>query len=288
MNILITGSRGQLGSEIMELSLEYDCFRFFFTDRHELDISNYSKIYDFCNEKKIQAIINCAAYTAVDKAEDEIYEAELINSTAISNIIKVVEELNIKLIHISTDYVFDGKSYVPYTEKDHPNPQNIYGKTKLIGERQVLNSFSQSIIIRTSWVYSYYGSNFVKTMRKLGAEKSSLNVVFDQIGTPTYAKDLAELCLLIMSKEEIIIDKNKIYHYSNEGVCSWYDFAKEIMSISNLECEIFPIESSEFPVKAKRPHFSILNKKLIKENFKIEVPYWKDSLKKCIIKLESN
>jgi dTDP-4-dehydrorhamnose reductase len=282
-NILVTGSNGQLGSEIKEFSSKYD-YTFFFTDRDELDITDELAIKIFVKTNNIDTMINCAAYTAVDRAEDDKKNADLINHIAIKYLATVAKEKSIKLIHISTDYVFDGKSYKPYIETDMTNPQGVYGETKLNGENALQNiNPSNSIIIRTSWVYSCYGANFVKTMIKLGSEKESLDVIFDQIGSPTYAKDLANTIL------EILPDiKNRdveIYNYSNEGVLSWYDFAKEIMKMAKLPCTINPIETSQYPTPARRPHYSLLNKEKIKEMFNIEVPYWKDGLDDCLKRL---
>ena len=276
LNILITGSNGQLGSEIKELSKDYT-YNFFFTDRTNLDITSKDSIRTFCETNNINTIINCAAYTAVDKAESDIENADLINRKAVKKLAKISKELNIKLIHISTDYVFDGKNFKPYCEQYQTNPNSVYGKTKLDGENEMINiNPINSIIIRTSWVYSFYGNNFVKIMLRLGREKESLGVIFDQVGTPTYAKDLAKTILDIIP--QINNDKVEIYNYSNEGVLSWYDFAKEIMKMAKLNCKINPIETFQYPIPAKRPHFSLLNKAKIKKEFNIEIPYWKDAL----------
>jgi len=282
-NILLTGSSGQLASEIKELSLDYD-YRFYFTDKNELDITDHSAIRKFITEKSIDTIINCAAYTAVDRAESEKESADKINHLAVKNIAMLSSEFDIRLIHISTDYVFDGTNHKPYTETDATNPQSVYGSTKLDGERAIFEyNLKNSIIIRTSWVYSSYGNNFVKTMLRLGHEKESLGVIYDQVGTPTYARDLAKTVLDILPK--IDNSKTEIYHYSNEGVLSWYDFAKEIMKMAKLSCKINPIETKEYPAPAKRPHYSLLNKSKIKEHFDIIIPYWKDSLDECIEKM---
>jgi dTDP-4-dehydrorhamnose reductase len=282
-NILVTGANGQLGSEIRELSSRYPA-NYFFTDRDSLDITDKSSLTDYIQEKHIDTIINCAAYTAVDKAESDFENANKVNHLFVKQMAEIAKEKNIKLIHISTDYVFDGKNYKPYTEDDAVSPNGVYGSTKLDGERalQEINP-KNSIIIRTSWVYSAYGTNFVKTMLRLGKEKEQLGVIFDQVGTPTYAKDLAQTILEILPK----IENNnvEIYHYSNEGVTSWYDFAKEIMRMVKLECEINPIETKEYPTPATRPHYSLLNKAKIKETFGITIPYWKDSLNAFLTKL---
>jgi dTDP-4-dehydrorhamnose reductase len=283
LNILVTGSNGQLGSEIKELSKEYS-YNFFFTDRNSIDITSKENIKDFCQTNNINAIINCAGYTAVDKAESDEINADLINRKAVKKLALVCQELNIKLVHISTDYVFDGKNFKPYKEEYKTNPQSVYGKSKLDGENEMIKiNPKNSIIIRTSWVYSFYANNFVKTMLRLGKEKESLGVIFDQIGTPTYAKHLAKVILDILPK--IDNQKVEIYNYSNEGALSWYDFAKEIMKMAKLDCKINPIETFQYPTPAKRPHFSLLNKSKIKNQFNIEIPYWKDGLDDCLKRL---
>ena len=280
LNILVTGSNGQVGSEIKELSKEYS-YNFFFTNRANIDITSKENIKDFCQTNNINVIINCAGYTAVDKAESDETNADLINRKAVKKLALVCQELNIKLVHISTDYVFDGKNFKPYIEEYKTNPQSVYGKSKLDGENEMIKiNPKNSIIIRTSWVYSFYGNNFVKTMLRLAKEKESLGVIFDQIGTPTYAKHLAKVILDILPK--IDNQKVEIYNYSNEGVLSWYDFAKEIMRMAKLNCKINPIETFQYPTPAKRPYFSLLNKSKIKSTFNIEIPYWKDSLDECL------
>ena len=280
LNILVTGTNGQLGSEIKELSSNYS-YNFFFTDRNSIDITNKEDIRNFCQKNNINAIINCAAYTAVDKAQSDEINADLVNRKAVKKLALVSQELNIKLVHISTDYVFDGRNFKPYCEEFHTNPQGIYGKTKLDGENEMRDiNPKNSIIIRTSWVYSSFGNNFVKTMLRLGKEKESLGVIFDQVGTPTYARDLAKTILDILPKIEN--QKVEIYNYSNEGVLSWYDFAKEIMRMAKLNCIINPIETYQYPTPAKRPHYSLLNKNKIKSTFNIEIPYWKDGLDDCL------
>ena len=283
MNILVTGSNGQVGSEIRELSSDYS-YNFFFTDRNNIDITCKDSIKDFCQANNINVIVNCAAYTAVDKAETDIENADLGNRKAVKKLSIVSKDLDIKLIHISTDYVFDGKNFKPYCEEFQTNPQGVYGKTKLDGENEMRDiNPKNSIIIRTSWVYSSFGNNFVKTMLRLGKEKESLGVIFDQVGTPTYAKDLAKVILDIIP--QINNEKVEIYNYSNEGVLSWYDFAKEIMKMAKLNCKVNPIETFQYPTPAKRPHYSLLNKSKIKSTFNVEIPYWKDSLDECLIKL---
>ncbi len=282
-NVLVTGSSGQVGNEIKAISSDYS-YNFFFTDRNNIDITSKDSIKEFCKTNNINVIINCAAYTAVDKAQSDEINADLINRKAVKKLALVSQELNIKLIHISTDYVFDGKNFKPYCEEFQTNPQSIYGKTKLDGENEMRDiNPKNSIIIRTSWIYSYYGNNFVKTMLRLGKEKEELGVIFDQIGTPTYAKHLALTILNIIPQIEN--SKVEIYNYSNEGVLSWYDFAKEIMKMAKLNCKINPIETYQYPTPAKRPHFSLLNKSKIKSKFNLEIPYWKDGLDDCLKRL---
>ena len=280
LNILVTGSNGQLGSELKDISPNYE-YNYLFTDRESLDISNQQNIASFIEENKIDIIINCAAYTAVDKAESDIENADKINHLAVKYLAQISKEKNIKLIHISTDYVFDGKNYKPYTEDDETNPNGVYGQTKLDGEKAMIEiNPTNSIIIRTSWVYSSYGANFVKTMLRLGKEKESLGIISDQVGTPTYARDLAKAILEIVPN--IKNENVEIYNYSNEGLLSWYDFAKEIMQMAKLNCIINPIETKEYPTPAKRPHYSLLNKSKIKKEFDLSIPYWKDSLAECL------
>ena len=282
-NILVTGVNGQLGSEIKELSNNYPA-NYFFTDRDSLDITDQNALINYIQKNDIDTIVNCAAYTAVDKAENDIQNADRVNHLAVKYMAEIAKEKNIKFVHISTDYVFDGKNYKLYSEDDTVSPNGIYGKTKLDGEKalQEINP-KNSIIIRTSWVYSSYGANFVKTMLRLGKEKEQLGVIFDQVGTPTYAKDLAYTILEILPKIDNV--NVEIYNYSNEGVLSWYDFAKEIMHMAKLKCEVNPIETKEYPTPATRPHYSLLNKAKIKKTFNITIPYWKDSLDECLKKL---
>ena len=279
-NILVTGSKGQVGSELQALADDYE-YNFYFTDRDSLDITKKEQIEAFVNKNKIDIIINAAAYTAVDKAEEDKTNADKVNHLATQYLAEIAREHDIKLIHISTDYVFDGKNYKPYSEDDATSPNGVYGTTKLAGEQamQTVNP-KNSIIIRTSWVYSSYGANFVKTMLRLGKERDSLGVIFDQVGTPTYAKDLTQTVLDIIPK--LKNDTVELYHYSNEGVLSWYDFAKEIMRMAKLNCQINPIETKEYPTPATRPHYSLLNKAKIKKEFDIKIPYWKDSLDACL------
>jgi len=289
MNILITGSNGQLGSEIKDLAFNFKNYSFFFKDLPELDICNSEKLELFFTKNNINTVINCAAYTAVDKAEDDEILAENVNSKGVLNLVNAVEKVNGKLIHISTDYVFDGNSCLPYTEIDEVNPIGVYGNTKRSGELAVINSNIDAIVIRTSWLYSAYGNNFVKTMLKLGNERDEISVIFDQVGTPTNASDLAKTCLdiLFLKSQSKISLKGKIYHFSNEGVASWYDFACAVMELGKVNCKVKPIETKDYPTGAKRPHFSVLNKTKIKTDFEVKIPFWRDSLAVCISKLNN-
>ena len=287
MIVLITGSNGQLGSEIRDLASSYKKLDFFFKDLPELDICDYNLLKTFIIDNNISAVINCAAYTAVDKAEDESVLAKKVNYEGVSNIVNALKTVNGKLIHISTDYVFNGEHFMPYNESDPVSPIGVYGETKRAGELAVINSDIDSIVIRTSWLYSSHGKNFIKTMLRLGNEKENLGVIFDQVGTPTYARDLAKTCLDILCGESSAnISKNgNLYNYSNEGVTSWYDFAISIMELGGECCKVNPIQTKDYPTLAKRPHYSLLNKSKIKTDFKIEIPYWRDSLKDCIEKI---
>ena len=275
--ILITGSNGQLGSEIRKLS-EHSPHEFLFTDVAELDITDCYAVEKLVTETGIVLIVNCAAYTNVDKAEDDAEMADKINHRAVKNLAEVSAKHNLTLIHISTDYVFDGSKNTPYLETDPTAPLGVYGRTKLAGEKAVTDSGCDYLIIRTSWLYSSFGNNFVKTMRRLTAEKDTLKVVFDQVGTPTFAGDLAEAILNIIDSGKYI-DNTGVYHYSNEGVCSWFDFAIEIRNQYGNVCDIQPCHSDEFPAKVKRPNFSVLDKTKIKETFGLKIPYWKDALR---------
>jgi len=282
MKILVTGSTGQLGSEIKALSSTYPELEFVFTNSSELDICNQVKLTEFVKDNGFKGIINCAAYTAVDKAEQNAGIAGLVNAKAVGHLVAVSQRCQVKLIHISTDYVFDGNSNRPYTERMPVCPLGAYGKTKRAGEMEILYSPSNSIIIRTSWLYSSFGNNFVKTMLRLGEERESLSVVYDQVGTPTYARDLAQVCLNIISQPGRIDSKGKLYHYSNEGVASWYDFAQAIMDVAGKDCKLNPIESKDYPTPTRRPAYSVLNKAKIKADFGIDIPHWRTSLKACM------
>ena len=283
-NILVTGGNGQLGLELKEIAPNYQDHNFLFTDVKDLDITNHGAVAGFIQSNKINVIINCAAYTAVDKAESEPELADAINHLAVANFAQIAKDKNIRLIHISTDYVFDGTNYKPYVETDTPNPQSVYGKTKLDGEiaLQKINP-ANSIIIRTSWVYSKFGNNFVKTMLRLAETKDEISVVADQIGTPTNAADLAEAILNILPK--ISNETVELFHYSNEGVCSWYDFAKAIFESKGVTIKVNPIETKQYPTPAERPFYSVLNKTLIKTVYNAQIPFWKDSLLKITLQL---
>lgn len=288
MKILVTGAYGQLGNELKERAGQYPGWSFLFTDVDSLDITDEIQVKAFFLENKPDFVVNCAAYTAVDKAETDTETADRINALAPGILAGNSKISGARFIHISTDYVFDGKSNQPYSESDRVNPQNVYGKTKLEGEINALKKNPKTIIIRTSWLYSAFGNNFVKTMIRLGKERDTLNVVYDQVGTPTYAGDLAETILQVigMTESDAKSFMPGIYHYSNEGVASWFDFAKTIFEITGIDCRVFPVRSTEFPTPAKRPEFSVLDKSKIKNTFALEIPYWRDSLKKCIKKLK--
>lgn len=279
MKLLITGSNGQLGNEIRVISSNFPQHQFFFTDVAELDITDIAAIENFVSAYKIDAIINCAAYTAVDKAEDDVDLCYKINRDAAKNLGKVAQKFGLKMIHVSTDYVFDGTNHIPYTEEMPVKPLGVYGQSKLEGEQVLQQNCADAVIVRTSWLYSSFGNNFVKTMLKLGSERDELNVIFDQVGTPTYAGDLADALLKIISSEKIIPG---IYHFSDEGVCSWYDFTKAIHKIAQIHCNVKPIESKDFPAKVTRPHYSVLNKAKIKSTYGIQIPHWEESLIKCV------
>lgn len=283
MNILVTGANGQLGNEMRRISAG-SRDHYIFTDVAELDITDASAVSDMVKGNDVEVIVNCAAYTNVDKAEDDEATADLLNNLAVRNLAEAAAAADALLIHVSTDYVFSGNGCIPYTEDSPVEPLGAYGRTKLAGEKSLAAAGCRYMIFRTAWLYSPFGKNFVKTMRKLTAEKDTLNVVFDQVGTPTYAGDLAALIFKVIS--ERMTGRQGIYHFSDEGVCSWYDFAVEICSLSGNVCDIRPCHSDEFPSRVKRPHFSVLDKTLVKNTFGISIPYWKDSLKKCIDELK--
>ncbi|MFP4288051.1 MAG: dTDP-4-dehydrorhamnose reductase [Bacteroidales bacterium] len=281
MNILITGSNGQLGSEFRQLESKYKEHKFFFTDVDDLDITDADASAKFVKNNGIQVCVNCAGYTAVDKAENDKIQAMLVNATAVKNLAIACAKANALFVHISTDYVFEGKNYKPYTENDTASPKSIYGKTKLDGEIEVIFNAKRALIFRTSWLYSSFGNNFVKTMVEKGKSLGELRVVYDQIGSPTYAADLAQAILSIMEKVPSKM-RTEIYNFSNEGIASWYDFAKAIFDIKNIDCNVVPVPSKEYKTDAVRPFYSILDKSKIKKDFGLTIPYWRDSLKRCL------
>ncbi len=282
MNILITGCNGQLGNEMQLLEEANPQHTYFNTDVAELDITDSAAIEKFVNENQIDGIVNCAAYTAVDKAEDNQELCRLLNTVAPGYLAAAVEKRGGWLIQVSTDYVFDGTNHTPYTEDEPTCPNSVYGSTKLDGEKAAQQACSRTMIVRTAWLYSTYGNNFVKTMIRLGKEKPELGVIFDQIGTPTYAHDLA-VALFAAINQGVVPG---IYHFSNEGVISWYDFTKAIHRIAGItSCHVRPLHTAEYPTPANRPHYSVLDKTKIKQTYNIEVPYWEESLKECILKL---
>lgn len=283
-NILVTGANGQLGNEMRVLSAEYKEYTCFFTDVAELDICDEQAVMTFVKENNIHVIVNCAAYTAVDKAEDDIELCTKLNKNAVSYLAKAAEANWGEFIQISTDYVFDGTKHLPYNEGDVPCPNSVYGKTKLAGETNALEYCKKTMIIRTAWLYSTFGNNFVKTMLRLGKEKETLGVVFDQIGTPTYARDLARAIFTAIYKGVV----PGVYHFSDEGVCSWYDFTKAIHRIAGITtCKVSPLHTNEYPAKAPRPHYSVLDKTKIKTTYNIEIPHWGESLEACIKELNA-
>ena len=283
-NILITGANGQLGNEMRVLSAENPEYAYFFTDVAELDICNEQAILDFVKANQITVIVNCAAYTAVDKAEENVELCTRLNADAVGYLAKAAEAHGAEFIQISTDYVFDGTAHIPYQEIEATCPNSVYGHTKLAGEQNALTLCSRSMVIRTAWLYSTFGNNFVKTMIRLGKERENLGVIFDQVGTPTYARDLARVIFTAIRQGVV----PGIYHFSNEGVCSWYDFTKAIHRLAGITtCQVKPLHTEEYPTPAKRPHYSVLDKTKIKKTYSIEIPYWMDSLQSCIAELEA-
>ena len=308
MNVLITGCNGQLGNEMRAGMDLHDDHKYFLTDvtaedeSMRLDITDKNAVEAFVCDRQIELIVNCAAYTNVDKAEEDETTARAINCDAVRNLAEAAARNGAKMIHVSTDYVFNGKGFVPYKEEDEPSPATAYGRTKLEGEQALLKALPDAVIIRTAWLYSPFGNNFVKTMIRLGKERDQLNVVYDQIGSPTYARDLAVAIYAVLESKEW---HPGIYHFTNEGVCSWFDFTREIHSLYNsqevlrayergdvqaagqvvIQCDVRPILSSEYPAKTPRPHYSVLDKAKIKNTFGIEIPYWRDSLAQCIARL---
>ena len=283
-NVLITGANGQLGNEMRVLSAENPEYVYFFTDVAELDICNEQAVMDFVQANDIHVIVNCAAYTAVDKAEENVELCTKLNADAVGYLAKAAEACGAEFIQISTDYVFNGTAHVPYKETDATCPNSVYGNTKLMGEQHALTFCSRSMVIRTAWLYSTFGNNFVKTMIRLGKERDTFGVIFDQVGTPTYARDLARVIFAVI-RQGIVPG---VYHFSNEGVCSWYDFAKAIHRLAGITtCHVKPLHTEEYLAPAKRPHYSVLDKTKIKTTYSIEIPYWMDSLESCIAELEA-
>lgn len=280
MNILVTGSNGQVGSELQNLADSYPNFSFVFVDRDNLDIGDNNAVDAFFEAQKFDYCINCAAYTAVDKAESDSQTATLVNATGAKNLALACQKHQTRLVQISTDYVYHNTQNTPFKETDPTSPKSVYGHTKLEGDQLVLEHNPETLVIRTSWVYSSFGNNFVKTMIRLGKDRDQLTIIFDQIGSPTYAKDLAKAMLDIVQQEPT--EFRGIYHYSNEGVCSWFDFAHAIFELKNITCQTKPIETKDYPTPAQRPPFSLLNKSKIKATFGLEIPYWRDSLKACL------
>ena len=282
MNILVTGANGQLGNEMQVLARENLQHTYFFTDVQELDICDEQAVYAYVSEHKIDIIVNCAAYTAVDKAEDNVELCDKLNNIAPGYLARAAQANGAAMIQVSTDYVFDGTAHIPYTEEEPTCPASVYGSTKLAGEQNVMDHCEKAMVIRTAWLYSIYGNNFVKTMIRLGQERDSLGVIFDQIGTPTYANDLAQAIFAAINKGVV----RGIYHFSDEGVCSWYDFTIAIHRLAGIAtCKVKPLHTADYPAKAPRPHYSVLDKTKIKDTFGIEIPHWEESLKRCINQL---
>ena len=283
MKILVTGCNGQLGNEMQLLEAEHPQHTYFNTDVAELDITDQTAVEAFVCDNEIDGIVNCAAYTAVDKAEDNKELCATLNTVAPAYLAAAIEKRGGWMIQISTDYVFNGTKHTPYVETDTPCPDSVYGSTKLAGEQGVTKSCKRAMIIRTAWLYSTFGNNFVKTMIRLGQERPELGVIFDQIGTPTYARDLAVAIFTAIEKGVI----SGVYHYSNEGIISWYDFTKAIHRIAGIKtCKVRPLHTEEYPTPANRPHYSVLDKTKIKQTYGIDIPYWEDSLNECIRKLK--
>lgn len=279
MKLLITGANGQLGNEMRVVLQRYPALEAVFTDVDTLDICDRSAIEAFVCQHRPDVLVNCAAYTAVDKAEDDEPLCHKINCDAVRNLGEVAHAHGLKMVHVSTDYVFDGLGHVPYTEDMPVAPNTVYGKTKLAGERALFAVCPEALVVRTAWLYSGFGNNFVKTMLRLGSERDRLNVVFDQIGTPTYAADLATAILQIVTAERFVPG---IFHFTNEGVCSWYDFTTMIFRLAGVDCAVSPIESKDYAYRTPRPFYSVLNKAKIKATYGIEIPYWVDGLERCL------
>lgn len=286
--VLVTGANGQLGSSLRVLSRQYLSYTFLFTDVDELDICNREAVNAYVKEHRVDYILNCAAYTAVDAAEDNEALCRQINCEAVRNLGEAASETGARVIHISTDYVFDGTGHRPYAESDAPCPVSVYGQTKLAGEQALAEVCPDSVVIRTAWLYSEYGRNFVKTMLRLGKEKEEISVVFDQVGTPTHAGDLAKAVWAVVEAAEEGKFQPGIYHFSDEGVCSWYDFTIKIFQLAGLDCRVKPIESKDFPSRAVRPPYSVLNKGKIKVTYALTIPHWEESLRGCLAALGEN
>ena len=285
MKILITGCNGQLGNEMQLLAKKNPQHQYFFTDVEELDITDAEAIDKFVQENEVDCIVNCAAYTAVDKAEENVKLCDLLNNVAPGYLAKAIEKRDGYMIQVSTDYVFDGTNHVPYKEDEPTCPNSVYGRTKLAGEKQVQENCKKWMIIRTAWLYSTFGNNFVKTMIRLGQTKPELGVIFDQIGTPTYARDLAAAIFAAINQGVV----TGVYHFSNEGVISWYDFTKAIHRIAGITtCQVRPLHTEEYPTPAARPHYSVLDKTKIKATYGITIPYWEESLRECISALNAS
>ena len=283
MNILVTGANGQLGNELRLLAQQHTNHTFHFTDVAELDITDADAVHTFIKDNSIDVLINCAAFTAVDKAESQPELCQRLNAEAPRLLAEAMHEANGWMLHVSTDYVFDGTAHIPYTEDASTSPIGVYGRTKLAGEEAVRQACPESVVVRTAWLYSTFGNNFVKTMLRLGREREELGVIFDQIGTPTYAADLAAALLAIVDKGPV----PGTYHFTNEGVTSWYDFTRAIHHLAGITtCRVRPLHTAEYPTPAARPHYSVLDKTKIKQTYGISIPWWMDSLAKCIEKLD--
>ena len=279
-HILVTGANGQLGREMRLVAVDNPSFTYTFTDSHTLDVADRRAVMGYVDTHPVDCIVNCAAYTAVDRAEDDREACHRVNATAPACLAEAAEHCGASLVHVSTDYVFDGTNCRPYVETDTPNPMTVYGQTKLEGERRVFEHCTRAMVIRTSWLYSAHGNNFMNTMLRLGRERSELGVVCDQVGTPTYARDLAECILMVICRGIV----PGTYHFSNEGVCSWYDFAKAIHRLAGITtCRVLPLRTDEYPTRARRPHYSVLDKTKLKQTYSIGmIPHWEDSLEACL------
>ena len=280
MQLLVTGANGQVGSELRALANNYPSIQWHFTDHSELDITEEKAVQHYFDQQAFDYCINCAAYTAVDKAESEAEKAAAINVEGVRHLAQACYQTGTRLLHLSTDYVYHSAQNTPFGEEAPTGPKSVYGSTKLAGELAAIAAQPETLVVRTSWVYSSFGNNFVKTMLRLGKERDELSVVFDQVGSPTYARDLAIALMEIITQQKEIF--RGIYHYSNEGVCSWYDFAHAIFELNHLDCQLAPIETKDYPTPAQRPPFSLLNKRKIKADFGLAIPHWRESLKACL------